>query len=242
VFQKLEFTAGSRELRTYASVKYTDSISSDVTTMTQQREVAGTLWSDTEANANTALEALIAVLFGALGTSRPTRITKTNAREGWGGPGLTATTATNSAWVQLDFQLGKTSKIAGTVGYDIIEASYTLERVGCINNTVITPTPFGRPAVQVGTGYLPGSISLNATCKAVLSSSARTWVQGKMALISAVGTDGVTRHMTAQPRESSTPEYEPFSGTTTTLFNFTGNYQWTFTGTELDNLWPISLG
>jgi len=241
VFQKLDFTAGSRELRTNASVKYTDSVSSDIATMLQQRDVSGSLWSDSEGHAETALAELITSLFGAGASSQPTRITKTHQKERWGNATQVTTTSANSAWVQLDFHLGKSSKIAGEVGYDIIEASFTLERVGSINNTVITPIPYGRPAVQVGTGYLPGSVSLNATCKAVLASTARTWVQGKMALVSGIGTSGTTRHMTSQPRETCAPEHEPFSGTVTLLWTFSGNYQWSFTGTVLDDLWPTGF-
>lgn len=242
VFQKLEFSAGSRVVRSNASVKYTDSVSSDISTMLQQRTVSGTIWTDAQGHAETVLESLITSLFGGGSTARPTKIDKNHAKENWGGATSLTSVSANSAWVQLDFSMSKASKIAGAVGYDIIKASYTLERVGSINHTVITPAPFARPVVQTGTGHLPGTISLNANCQAVLGATAREWVQGKMALLNAIGSAGSTRHLTGQPRESMAPEYEPFSGTSQLTFNYTGSYQWTFTGEVLDGLWPSGFG
>lgn len=242
VFQKLDFTAGARELRSQAAVKYSDSTSSDLASMTQQRDVSGSIWTDTESNAETVLGELIVALFGSAAAGQPPKVTRTQSKERWGNPGQTASAGSHTTWFQLDFQMSKTSKLTGVVGYDIIEASFTLERVGSLNQTVITPIPFDRPVVQTGTGWLPGTVSLNASCKAVVAASARTWVQGKMALVAAIGSAGVTRHVTAQPRESCTPEHTPFSGSEMTLFVFTGNYQWTFTGTVLDDLWPSGFG
>lgn len=242
VFQKLEFTAGSRELRTHASVKYSDSTVSDIGSMTQQRDISGSIWTDTESHAETVLGELIIAIFGSAAGDRPPKVTRTQAKERWGSAGQTASASSNTTWFQLDFQMSKTSKLTGVVGFDIIEASFTLERVGSINQTVITPIPFDRPVVQAGTGWVPGTVSLNASCKAVVAATARTWVQGKMAMVAGIGTAGLTRHVTSQPRETCAPEHTPFSGTEHTLFVFTGNYQWTFTGTVLDDLWPSNFG
>lgn len=237
VFQKLEFTAGSRTVRGHASVKYTDSTSTEIATMMQQRDVSGTIWTDSASHAETVLDTLIASIFGAAAGNQPTKIVISHAREKWGNATQVSSVSANSDWAQMDFQLSKASKITGTVGYDIIEAGYTLERVGCLNHTVVTPTPFGRPVVQVGTGHLPGTLSLNANCKARVAATARAWVQGKRALVNGIGSEGTTRHITAQPRETESPEYEPFSGSVTLLWNFTGSYQWTVSGTQLDGLW-----
>lgn len=240
VFQRLEFSSGSREVRTNASCKLTDSTSSDEATMLAQREVTGTIWSDTEAHANAALDELVAALFGT-GTSRPQRISKSHQKERWGNATQHSSTTANSAWVQLDFSLGRTAKLTGTIGNDIIEASYTLERTGSINNSVVWPIPFDRPAVQTQTGHLPGRVTLRGTCKARVLATARSWVQGKRAMLNSVGADGMTRHETEQPRESAVPEHAPFSGADVTTWTFSGSYGWTFTGTVLDSLWGSSF-
>ncbi len=234
-FQKLDFTATARATRTQAAAKFTDTTSSDLTTMQQRREVAGSIFTDTEVHAETVLEELITALFG---DTPPTTIVKTHQRERWGNATQTATTASNSAWAaQLDFQLSLSSKLTGEIGYDIIEASFTLERVGSLNNTVVTAIPYDRPVAQTGTGYLPGRVSISATCKARVQATAMSWVQGKRSLVSGIGTAGVTRHETEQPRESSTPEHAPFSGSDVTTWSASASYGWTFTGTVLDGLW-----
>ncbi len=201
--------------------------------------MSGSLWTDSEAHADTVLEEIITALFGS-GASRPTRISTTDHKERWGTN--TTTTTAGSAWSQLDFQLGKTTKMTGAVGFDIREASYTLERTGCLNHTVVTHIPFGRPNAQVGTGHLAGKVTISATCKAVSAATARDWVQGKRSMVSGIGTSGVTRHETEQPRESCTPEHTPFSGSEVTTWSFTGSYGWTFTGTVLDGLWGSGFG
>lgn len=239
VFQRLEFSSSFRSTRTNASARYTDTTSTDAATMLSERSVSGSVWSDTAGNADTALDTLLTIIFG---NTAPQRKSTTHQRERWGsGASATTSLATNSGWVQLDFQASNTTKMIGEPGYDIIEASLTCERVGSINNTVITPAPFNRPVAQVGTGYLPGSVTISATCKAVSATTARAWVQGKRAIVSTIGTDGFTRHETQQPRESSATGYAPFSGASITTHTFTGSYGWTFTGSVLDNIWPSTF-
>jgi hypothetical protein len=236
LFQRLDFTFTRRDTRTYASAKYTDTESSDAGTMTLTRAIAGTLWSDTAAHAETALAELFTTVFGEGNT--PQRIVKTKPQEVFSGTvSLESVAGTSSFW-QIDFTAERTSAAAGLDGHDIIEARYTMGRKGCINNAIVTPIPFGRPVAQADTGYLPGQITIEASCKSRLAATGRTWCQGKRDLATAIGTAGVTQFETQQPQESSSPEYAPFDGETVTLWNFSGSYGWTYTGTVLDGLWP----
>jgi len=229
VFQKLEFTAGSREMRGSASVKYTDTTQNDGSSMISQRDVSGSIWTNSEENAKSVLNELLNALFG-VSTNHPQRISTTHHKERWGNS--TSSAAGFNAWAQMDFQLGKTSKLVGEVGHDIIEAGYSVERVGALNATVITHIPFGRPVAQINTGHMAGKVTINAHCKSVLCTTAVAWVQRKRDLVTALG-----GYETEQPRELLTPEHAPFSGSDVTTWNFTGTYSWTFIGTQLDGLW-----
>ena len=60
----------------------------------------------------------------------------------------------HNAWFQQDFQLGKTSKMTGEIGHDIIEATCTMERIGSINASVITAIP-----LRVAVAHVWGSAS-----------------------------------------------------------------------------------
>ena len=239
---RLDFTCGVRDARTFAAVEFTDSTENDISTMRQSREVSGALWSDTEAHAEAALTALIAVLFGA---TPPQRVRKSHAKIQWASAGtvntVAATDGGGAQWIKLEFSLGKTSGLTGVTGYDLLEASFSMERTGSINTAVITPIPFGRPVAQTETGYLPGRIAITANAKAINLATARAWVQAKRALATAVGTTGTTCHETEQPRESSAPEYAPFDGSSPLLWSFSGSYGWTYTGTVLDGLWATDL-
>jgi len=206
--------------------------------MRQTREVSGSLYSDTQANAEAVLAVLSTAIFGANGAQR---VKKTHALVQWAMPGALNTIATGGGggaqWVKLEFSLGTTVALTGVTGYDLIEASFTMERTGSLNMAVITPIPFGRPVAQTGTGYAPGKITIQASAKAITQASAKNWVQDRRGLVTGIGNLGVTRHETEQPRETCEPEYAPFNGTTACLWKFTGSYGWTFTGDVLDGTW-----
>lgn len=241
VAMRLDFSCSLRDARTFAAVEYTDSTENDLSTMRQTREASGTLWSDTEANAEAALTVLATVLFGIVGAQR---VRKSHAKVQWAKPGAVDTIATTdgggSQWVKLEFSLGSTTRLAGVTGYDLLEASFTMERSGSINASVITPIPFGRPVAQSGTGYIPGRIAITANAKAINLVTAKAWVQAKRALATAIGTAGTTQHETEQPRETCGPEYAPFDGSSPALWCFSGSYGWTYTGTVLDGIWGSS--
>ncbi len=237
VAMKLDFTCGMRDARTFASVEYTDMTENDLSSMRQTREVAGALWSNTQANAEAALGVLSAALFG---TNGPQRMRKSHSKLQWAGAAIVATftgTGSGSQWVKLEFSMGATTVLTGVTGYDLIEAGFSMERSGSINGAVITPIPFGRPVVQTGTGFIPGRITVQAQAKAINQATAKAWVQDKRGLVTNIGIGGTTRHETDQPKETCAPEYAPFNGSTAGLWSFSGTYSWTFTGTVLDGVW-----
>jgi hypothetical protein len=242
VFMRLDFTCGVREMPTRASVEFTDSTQTSIAALRQTRTLAGTVWSNSEANANAALGTFYTLL---LGSAIPQESVRTHAKLQYAAPGTVNSLATGGGggtqWIKLDFSATMTTVLTGVTGYDLLEASMSMSRDGSLNATIITPIPFGRPVAQPGTGYIPGRIQITASAKAINLGTARAWVQGKRALVDAIGSNGVTRHETDQPRESATPEYAPFNGTVAGGWGFSGNYGWTFTGNVLDGVWTSGL-
>lgn len=243
---RLDFSCTIRDTRLQATAEYTDSTENDYPAMRQTREISGTLWTDTKEHAEAAALPFITLLLGTrvsgynydgspiMAPVLPQRLRLAHTELQWA-TGSTGTVARGVAggvnqWVKLDFSCTATRSIVGATGYDLLEASYTMERVGSINTTVVTPIPFGRPIFQADTGWLPGKIGIQATAKAVNKNTAKLWVQGKLALAPAG-----TKYETEQPRETESPEYTPFSGTEVLLWNFTGSYGWTYA--TLDGTW-----
>lgn len=242
VVMRLEFSCGVRDMPTRAAVEFTDSTQTSLSAMRQTRTLSGTLWTSSEANANAALTTFYTLM---LGVATPQESTHTHAKIQYAAPSAMNTLVTTGGggaqWIKLDFSATVVTVLTGVTGYDLLEASMTMSRDGSLNATIVTPIPFGRPVAQPGTGYIPGRIQVSATAKAINLSTARAWVQGKRTLVNSIGTDGTTRHETDQPRESATPEYAPFNGTTAGGWSFSGSYGWTFTGTVLDGVWTSGL-
>lgn len=239
VAMRLDFTCGQRDTRTRATAEFTDTTQNSIPSMRQTRTVAGTLWTNSETNANAALDTLYTLVFG---TALPQETTRTHAKIQYAAAAVTNSLAgSNAQWIKLDFSASATRRLTGITGYDLLEASMTMNRDGSLNATIVTPIPFGRPVAQTGTGYIPGRISISASAKAINLATAKNWVQGRRALVAAIGVSGTTRHETDAPRESATPDYAPLDGTTAAAWNFQGNYGWTFTGSVLDGVWTTGL-
>jgi hypothetical protein len=230
-FQRLDFSYNVRSAHTDVAIKYTDVIAPDLTAMTETRSIAGTLYATSEAAAETAFATLLTNVFGS---RVPQKVQKSHHRES-----QTVGTVTTSAWVQLDFSAECISNITGSVGYDLIEASFTLERVGSLNQNIITHIPFDRPVAQINTGWLPGTLTVNATAKARTQTVARDWCQGKRSYATSVGSE---RYESAQPREVMGYDYGPFPTGTARFHTFSGTYSWAFTDSSLDGLWGTGIG
>lgn len=237
---RLDFSRSYPVTRTRAAAKFTDDSNVDYGSMTQTRTISGTLWTNTRPNSETALASLISAFLGDLPIQK---LRKGHSVECWGDTG-SFVSLPSERWVQLDFSAESTVKITGTPGFDIIEAKFTATRTGSINRTVLHEIPMGRPIAQVGIGYNIATLQISASCKARTEAAARTWVQGLRSLVSSIGTAGVTRHETSPPQESVSPDYAPFptAGATPTVFTFTGNYSYGFSGTvgANDGIWPVN--
>ena len=94
---RLDFSCAIRDTRLQATAEYTDSTDNDFSTMRQTREISGTLWTDTQAHAETAATAFLALLLGTrvigydvdehpiLKTIRPQRTRYSHSHHGAGG-------------------------------------------------------------------------------------------------------------------------------------------------------------
>ena len=234
---RLEFSCGVRDLPSRATVEFADSSQMSLASMRKTRTLSGTVWSNSEANAEAALATLYTLIFG---TATPQEHSRSHSKIQYAAPGTANSLLTTGGgaahWIKLDFSGSMVTALTGVTGYDLLEASMSMSRDGSLDATIITPIPFGRPVAQPGTGWIPGRIQIQASAKAVTLAAARGWVQGKRALVS--GMAGA--YETDQPRESASPEYLPFDGPAT-CWSFSGSYGWTFTGVALDGIWLIEL-
>lgn len=235
---RLEFSRSYPVMHTFVAAKYSDDSSVDYASMTQTRTISGSLWTNTRENSEVALSSLITSVFGEVPVQR---LRKGHAIESWAPEG-TFTTLPTQRWIQLDFSAECITKITGSVGFDIIEAKCSITRNGSISKTVIHEIPMDYPIAQTGVTYTIATVQISATCKARTQDAARAWCQNLRALLTNIGSEGVTRHETSPPQESISPDYAPFlaSGGSPTVFVFSATYSYGFSGNISQNssIWP----
>lgn len=239
---RLDFSRSYPDTHTRAAAKYVEEVAVDDASMTTTTSVSGTVWTNTRANAETALNAVLASIFGGTAGSpnRPSTLRKSHPQESWG-PEANFTGLPATRWIQLDFSASKTTKTAGEPGFDIIEARFTATRTGAINRAKIHSIPGGRPVAQTGVSYSAGTFTISATCKSRTQDAGLAWCQALRD--KAPGGSGGQRHEISDPQESVSPEFEPFSGTSVTLYVTTASYSFGYSGSvaAMDGVWPAGL-
>lgn len=203
-FTTLNFNYAWGLTHSRTSLEYDDTETPDYTKMTNLREFSGTVWAASRGAAESAALALGA----SLGT--PTRQSFTHSME----------SDSTSRYQRTRFSLAYESKLSGTIGHDIIEASFSLQRIGQVNHVPITEIPLGTPLEQIPFGYTIGRTVASGTVKARLRSTAVAWGQSKRAQ-AAMGTGRED-----PPDERVTESYAPFSGADATCYQF--DFQYSF--------------
>lgn len=105
-------------------------------------------------------------------------------------------------YLQTDFNLEYIGSLAAN-GNDILQADYSVDATYSIENTVVTPIPYGTPNVQTNTGTLPGSMVISGRVTCLTEATGRTWARSLRTLASG----GYAQ----QPRERSDTHYLPRS-------------------------------
>jgi len=118
------------------------------------------------------------------------------------------------------------------VGHDIIEASFSLQRIGMVDHVPMTEIPLMKPVIQltggtaanpVGYGYTIGRLVASGSVKARQKATARAWGRTKRAFAALAG----THYGAADPPDERMAEtYLPFSGTEITAYQF--DFQYSF--------------
>lgn len=208
----LSFSYGWATAHTNTAIQYEETTSPDYTKMLQETTISGTCQAVNRATAEAAVNTLLA----GMGLSNPTRSNFTHARER---QTLGATTTDN--WLNFKFSYSFEGSITGTVGHDIIEANFALQRIGMVNHEPMTEIPQGLPVKQSGFGYNIGRLVASGSVKARQWSTAKAWGQAKQ---SQAATAGGYSGAADPPDERKSEIYLPFNGTTVAVYEFTFQY------------------
>lgn len=226
-FTTLEVSYAWRTSHTLTAIKYTDLSAPDYRSMILTRTIAGTAWAPDKATAAAAVQTLLTGL--ALTNPTAASLTDSHERRIQG-----ATTTTE--WLAYEFSYTFETGITGTIGHDIIEAQWSIHRIGQVNHVPITEVPLTFPVKQGEFGYNIGRLTASGTVKARQQSTARTWGQGKRASVAYSGA-----HAGAEdpPDERITQHLLPFNGTTAAFHEFSFTYAFRY-ATGLTGTWPSS--
>ncbi len=197
---------------TSTAIQYEETVTPDYTRMVQETSVAGTCWAASKSVAETA----VAALLSSMGLSNPSRKSLTHAHER-----QVVGSTINDDWLSFRFSHTFEGAITGAVGFDIIEASYALQRIGMVDHEPITEIPLAYPVKQIPFGPNMGRMVASGTVKARVKITAVTWGQAKRAN---AATSGGATGAADPPDERIEEIYLPFNGTTVACYQFTFQY------------------
>ena len=152
---------------------------------------------------------------------------------------------TTDQWLAFKFSYAFEGAVTGTIGHDIIEAQFSIQRIGMVDHIPMTEIPLGKPIAQlsggtmqspVGYGYNIGRLVASGSVKARQQATARAWGQGKRATVASFG---IYYGAADPPDERMAPSYLPFNGTTAACYEFTFQYGFRYAD-GLTGVWPSS--
>lgn len=224
------------------AIQYEDTSAPDYTRMVESREISGVAWAADKTTAQTAVNTLIQNLMGANAKASRSSFTQSHERE------IIAATV-NDRWLAFRFSYAFETGLTGTIGHDIIEAQFALQRIGMVDHVPITEIPLQKPVTQltggtlanpVGFGYNIGRLVASGSIKARVQATARAWGQAKQASAKSITVPGGTYHGAADPPdERMAVTYLPFNGTTAAFHEFSFQYSFRYAD-GLTGLWPSS--
>ncbi len=225
-FATLDFSYAWGTDHTQTSIQYTDRDAPDYTKMVGERTISGTVWAASRAEAKTQVAALLT----GLSLSNPTKEEFTDSRER-----VNAASLIDRA---LSFQFSYTFEAAltGSIGHDIIEAQWSIQRIGMVDHEPMTEIPMAKPVKQVPFGYNIGRLIATGSVKARVQATALAWGQGKCTAVAAFGE---FTGAADPPDERMGQTMVPFNGTDAAFHDFSFTYGFRYND-GLTGLWPSS--
>jgi len=222
----LSFNYGWRNAHTLTSLKYTDSFTPNYTSMTGLRTYAGTARANTKILATAAIDGIITDPLPNDGKLTGYQISE--PVESFNGI---------QEFIQIDFNISIEEDLTGTPAHDLIEAQYSLERLGQVPLSPIHVTTHGDPILQSFPNSLNiGQLTISGSCKARLEATARNWGQSHRTTVNSFGSGDAAE---LPPRERTQPNFKAFNGSEpkTYTFNFTYSAKY---ASGLEGTWPTS--
>jgi hypothetical protein len=218
----LSFSYAWGTAHTRTSMQYEDTEEPDYTRMVATRGLSGTIWAADRSAAESALAALLT----GLSLTNPTKESFSRSHERQ----VIGSTITDRL---LSFRFSKTfeTKLTGTIGHDIIEAQFSLQRIGMVDHIPMTEIPLNKPVTQIsagtlatptGYGYNVGRLTASGSIKARQRATALAWGQAKRS--SAAQVSGPHYGAPDAPDERMLETYAPFNGTDITCYQFDFSY------------------
>ncbi len=228
LWTKINFNYGWRAVHTETTLKYTDSLTTDYATMTGMRTYSGTARA---VDKDTAVAAAAGIMEDPLPNDGILK-----------GKDIKASleqcpdTPESEDFIQVDFTFTIEENLVGLPAHDIIEAEYSIERIGQVPHDPITEIPCGPPVKQTMVGSLTtGQITVNGTCKARVEATAKAWGQSKQTIAVDHGTVGEGAKMA--PRERIKANFRAFEAATPQTYTFSFTYAAKYIG-GLEGLYP----
>lgn len=204
-FVTLAFSYTWATSHTTIDLKYEEVVAIDYSRMVKETSVSGVCFAANKSAAEGAAKTLAT----AMGGANPTRQSFSNSSEKSGSAAL---------WLALNFSFSFESPVTGTIGHDIIEASFALQRIGMVNHEPMTEIPLGMPVKQGPFGYNIGRLVASGTVKARIRTTAKDWGQGKRELAN------LGQGAEDPPDERMSEVYVPFNGKDVAFYEFSFQY------------------
>jgi len=219
--QSLSFNYSWQRVKTESEIRWNESFTSKYETMTGTRTISGTAWAANKAAATTLISQLAATV-----AANPTEVTINSSFKN-----IESTEKENLGSVTFSYTWEEA--LTGVVGHDIIQANWSIERIGQINETSFLEPVCGDPVKQVDMGFNVGVMTASGSITARVQATAQAWGQGKRALAATAGGEA---GQPLPPREANSVSYPKMNGTTATAhtFNFSYPFQYSF---GLKGLW-----
>jgi hypothetical protein len=230
LFTQLSFTYSWQAAHTTTSMTYEDISSPDYSRMVESRGISGTIWASSSVEAKKGATDLLTAL--GLSADKASQANFTNNYEKSG---------TVSAWLSFRFSYNFDLPLTGTIGHDIIEATYSIQRIGQVDYIPMTEIPLGMPVQQIAFGYTIGRLVASGSCKARVQASARAWGQSRRAKAASIKI-GETTHTGAEdsPDERMEVVHVPFDGQNVAFHVFQFTYSFRY-ASGLTGLWSSDL-
>lgn len=207
-FITLSFNYSWAVVHTQTAIKYDEAVVIDYSRMVKETSFSGTCYAKDRATAKVHAR----TLFNNMELGPPTRESFTNSFE---------TYNSTEQWLSVNFSFSFETKLTGTIGHDIIEASFSLQRIGQVNHKPMTEIPLGYPVMQNPFGYNIGRMVASGSVKARVKESAKTWGQSKRKLAMIQGEEPPAED---PPDESIHEIYVPFNGKDVAFYEFSFQY------------------